>query len=141
MDGDEEAAAVSHADSRAVRFVFDSEQRLIEWGAGIRRALTQVAATQLRDCLTSLARKAEGSTDRIDGHSQRNRVSLAAQWMLGPEQGRTSLGSEMTDIRYGAKRRRIMQTIAGMFPCQAFCINGVDPRHRSACFAEGRRKL
>ena len=77
LDGDEEAAAVSHADSRAVRFVF--EQRLIEWGAGIRRALTQVAATQLWECLTSRARQAAGSTDRIDGSSQRNCVPLAAQ--------------------------------------------------------------
>ena len=88
LDGDEDAAAVSYADSRAVRFVF--EQRLIEWGAGIRRALTHVAATQLQNCLTSRARHAAGSTDRIDGRSQRNRVSLAAQWMLRPEQGRAS---------------------------------------------------
>ena len=92
VDGDEEAAAVSHADSRAVRFVF--EQRLIEWGAGIRRSLTQVAATQLRDRLTSRARQAAGSTDRFDGRSQRNRVSLAAQWMLRPEQGRASLARQ-----------------------------------------------
>ena len=43
METDEETATLCHADSRAVRFVF--EDRLVtEWGAGIRRALTQVAA-------------------------------------------------------------------------------------------------
>ena len=45
VDGDEEATAVSHADNRAVRFVF--EQRLTEWGrwgAGLRRTLTQVCS-------------------------------------------------------------------------------------------------
>ena len=124
VDGDEEATAVSHADNRAVRFVF--EQRLTEWGAGLR---PRFAATQLRDRLTSRARQEAGSTDRIDGRSQRNRVSLAAQWMLRPKQGRASLGSAkqgraslgsaMAYIRYGSKWRRLMQTIAGMLPCKA----------------------
>ena len=44
MDGDGEAVALSHSDSKAVWFVFKG--RLTEWGAVIRRALTQVAAKQ-----------------------------------------------------------------------------------------------
>ena len=44
---DAETAALDHTDSKDVRFVF--ENRLNEWGAGIRCALTQVAATQFRE--------------------------------------------------------------------------------------------
>ena len=137
---DEEAAVVSHADSRAVRFVF--EQRLTEWGAGIRRALAQVAATQFRDRLTSRARREAGSNDRIIWRSQRNRVSLAAQWILRPKQGRASLGSTTVDILYGEKRRSLMQTIAGMFPCQALfhCLRWGRSASPQCLLCEGRRK-
>ena len=100
VDGDEEAAVVSHADSRAVRFAF--ENRLTEWKAGIRRALTQVAAKQLRDRLmaSNLASEAgtcqeAGSYGLIERRERRqgNRVSLAVQWMLRQAQGRAHLGS------------------------------------------------
>ena len=47
METEVETAMLCHADSKAERFVL--EDRLVtEWGAGIRRALTQVAAKQVR---------------------------------------------------------------------------------------------
>ena len=39
--------------------------------------------------------------------------------MLRQEQGRAYLASAMADIRYGAKRQRLLQAIAGVFQCQA----------------------
>ena len=118
MDTEVETAMLCHADSKAVRFVL--ENRLVtEWGAGIRRALTQVAAKQVRNRLIARLRQDSGSDARVEQRRQGQRVSLAAQWLLRQEEGRAFLGSAMADLRYGAKRRRIMQTIAGVFPCQA----------------------
>ena len=113
-----------HADSKAVRFVLEDRLRLVtesRWGAGIRRALTQVAGKQVRDRLIARQRQESGSDTRVEQRRQGQRVSLAAQWLLRQDEGRAFLGSEsaMADFRYGTKRRRIMQTIAGAFPCQA----------------------
>ena len=119
IEGDAESAAQSHTDSRAVRFYV--EDRLTEWGAGIRRALTKVAATQYKDNLMARLRigQESGQDGLTVGSRPKKGVSLAAQWMLRQEQGRAYLGSALADMRHGAKKRRITQTVAGMFPCQA----------------------
>lgn len=41
------------------------------------------------------------------------------QCHLRPEQGRKYLGWETAELRHGAQKRRVMQTIAEVFPCQA----------------------
>ena len=65
METDEETAALCHADSKAVRFVF-GDRLVTEWGAGIRRALTQVAAKQVRDRLIARLRQDSGSEARVE---------------------------------------------------------------------------
>ena len=84
-----ESAAHSHADNRAVQSFF--ENRLIEWGAGIRSAVTQVAATKYKNSLTSLLVQGAGSDDRTDGRRKGKDVPLAIKWMLRHQQGRHTM--------------------------------------------------
>ena len=120
-EGDVETAALSHADSKAVRFCLRG--RLTEWGAGVRRALAQVETSHYQALLTErLTRQAtsdEPGADLPDDRRGGRAVSLTAQWLLRPEQGRQYLGAAMAEMRHGAAKRRVMQTVAGLFPCQA----------------------
>ena len=118
---------------------YDSSSKtdLAEWGTGIRRALTQVAAKPFRGCLPSCLRRGTGSEERIEGRRQRNRVPFAAQWTLRQEQGRADLGSAMADILYGAQRRRLIHTIAGGFPCQALLHRWGRPASHQCLLCRG----
>ena len=109
-EADDESVALSHTDSETVRFYVRG--RLTEWGTGVRKALAQSAASQYHSHLTSLAQLQE---DRGGGGA----VSLTAQWLLRPDQGRQYLGEALAEMRTGATKRRVMQTIAGVFPCRA----------------------
>jgi hypothetical protein len=120
-EADAETAALSHADSGAVRFYLRG--RLTEWGAGVRRALAQVETSHHQALLTArLTRQAtsdDPGVDHIDDRRGGRAISLTAQWLLRPEQGRQFLGAAMAAMRHGATKRRAMQTVAGLFPCQA----------------------
>jgi len=114
-EADSETVAMSHVESSAVRFYLNGN--ITEWGAEVRRHLISVAAqhyaAQLR---LDLTQQMEVSTEDNCG---RQRVSITAQWLLRPEQGRTHLGSAMARMRNGAQKRRLLQTVAGVFPCRA----------------------
>ena len=109
---DGETGALSHADSRAVRFYINNT--LTEWGAGVRKALTHTTGQQYADqTRMSLTSRQE------NGNSRRDDVSLTTKWLLRPAQGRAFLGAVMAGMRNGAQKRRLMQTVARMFPCRA----------------------
>jgi ribonuclease HI len=99
-EGDVETAALSHADSKAVRFC--PRGRLTEWGAGVRRALAQVETSHYQALLTErLTRQAtsdEPGADLPDDRRGGRAVSLTAQWLLRPEQGRQYLGAAMAEF-------------------------------------------
>ena len=114
--GDPEAAALCHADSAAVRFYV--HDRLIEWGAAVRQRLIQVTAQQYQARLSHiLTRQAEAQG--ADGPVRTKSVTLTAQWMMREDQGRHFLGAALRHMRNGTQKRRLMQTIAGFFPCQS----------------------
>jgi len=75
---------------------------LLEWGAPVRRHLAQVAAAQAEE---KLRRKQD--------------LPKSARWLLRPHQGRQYLAEEMVRLRYTARKRRLLQAIAGSFPTQA----------------------
>ena len=120
-EDDAETAALNHADSRAVRFYLRG--RLTEWGAGVRKALAQSETSHHQALLTALLKREATSddpgVDLTDDRRGGRAVSLTAQWLLRPEQGRQYLGAAMAELRNGAAKRRVLQTVAGLFPCQA----------------------
>ena len=64
-EADEESVALSHTDSEAVRFYVKG--RLTEWGAGVRKALAQSAASQHHSHLTSLLTQLQDDRSRSAG--------------------------------------------------------------------------
>ena len=88
------------SDLEAVRFYVRGA--LLEWGTVVRRHLCQVVSAQV-------AAKMQRKED----------LPKTARWLLRPQQGRQYLAKEMTRLRYSAIKRRLLQSIAGSFPCQA----------------------
>lgn len=119
LSGDVEDSVMSHADSGAVRFYLSG--RLTEWGMNVRKYLMHVAAKQYQDQLSLLlSRQVDtGGTDMAPASARKPHLSLTARWMMRPDQGREYLGAAMAAMRNGAQKRRLMQTVAGLFPCRA----------------------
>jgi hypothetical protein len=124
-EADAQTAVLSHADSGTVRFYLWG--RLTEWGAGVRRALAQVETVTSHHQALLTARLTRHATsddlgprlNLIDDRRGGRAKSLTAQWLLRPEQGRQYLCAAMAAMRHGATKMRAMQTVAGLFPCQA----------------------
>ena len=74
----------------------------LEWGALVRRFLSKQVATQMAETLR-----------------QKQDLPRTAKWLLRPHQGRQFLAEEMARLRYTARKRRLLQAIAGSFPTQA----------------------
>ena len=112
---------LSHSDSGAVRFYLSG--RLTEWGTNVRQHLIQVAARQHKDRLSLLLSQQMDSEDAdmasTSAQARRNPVSLTARWIMRSDLGREYLGAAMAAMRNGAQKRRLFQTVAGMFPCRA----------------------
>ena len=87
----------------------------LEWGAPVRRHLAQVASAQA-----------------VEKLRQKQDLPKTARWLLRPHQGRQFLAEEMTRLRYTARKRRLLQAIAGSFPTQAVLFQwGIA--HSPAC--------
>ena len=134
---------VSHSDSGAIRFYLSG--RLTEWGTNVRQHLIQVAARQHKDRL-SLLLSWQMDSEVADmastsAQARRNPVSLTARWMMRSDQGREYLGAAMAAMRNGAQKRRLFQTVAGMFPCRPSCSSRASPRPHNACCVVGSLRL
>jgi hypothetical protein len=86
--------------------LFYVQGTLLEWGAPVRRFLSQQVAIQEAEKLR-----------------QKQDLPRTARWLLRPHQGRQFLAEEMARLRYTAavtaRKRRLLQAIAGSFPAQA----------------------
>ena len=74
----------------------------MEWGKPVRAHLTRIATA-----LTAESRQ------------NRREIPFTEQWLTRPHQGRALLGEAMTRLPLGEQKRRLLQAIAGTFPCQA----------------------
>ena len=108
-EADGETVALCHADCRTVRFYVG--EKLTEWGSRVRKALISVASQQYANQLRM-------SMNQQD-NNHREESSLTARWLLRPAQGRAHLGAAMAGMRIGAQKRRLMQSIARLFPSRA----------------------
>ena len=97
-------------DPEAVYFTLNGSQ--VEWGPQLRNHLVQVAATRGLALIGSVTR-------RRDGSSSPAHVPLSTAWLLRPEQGRSTLGKVLQSMKTSACKRRVLQSLAGVFPCNA----------------------
>ena len=84
----------------------------MEWDAKLKDSLTQVAAAQ--DAL-----RIRKPTRRKDGSVTPAPVSLCAEWLLRPNQGRNTLGEVLRKMKLSYSKRRTLQSLAGMYPGNA----------------------
>ena len=82
------------------------------WDARLREHLTQVAASHSMALIGK-------PTRRRDGIITPAHVPLSAAWLLRPDQGRSTLGAVLRRMKISASKRRTLQSLAGMFPCNA----------------------
>jgi hypothetical protein len=57
-----------------------------------------------------------------EGWAQRPRppaLPLTASWLLRPNQGRSTLGKVLGEIKISTAKKPVLQSIAGAFPCTA----------------------
>jgi ribonuclease HI len=103
-------AGGQHLDPDAVHFYMAGHDTPVVWDVRVRRALTQVAALQV-------AAKLVGPRRRRDGTEVPPPITTA--WLMRQDQGRQVLGAALRTMRTDAAKRRVLQTLAGAFPCNA----------------------
>jgi hypothetical protein len=115
------AAAAAEADpARSVALDLDPEAvyfsyrgAWVEWDARVREELVQRAAEQ---CVTRILRPKRG---RAGEEASPPTLSLTASWLLRPNQGRSTLGKVLGEMRVSPAKKQVLQSIAGAFPCNA----------------------
>jgi hypothetical protein len=86
----------------------------VEWDARVREDLVQRAAEQY---VTSILRPKQG---REGGEAPPPALPFTASWLLRPNQGRSTLGKVLGEMRSPLRRsRQVLQSIARAFPCNA----------------------
>jgi ribonuclease HI len=97
-----------HLDPDVVHFYVNGT--LVEWGPAVRNRLMQVAADSVA---TELCRQRWGT----DGTARP--VAITTAWLLRQDQGRQVLGKTLKQLKIDSFKRRVLQTIAGVFPGNA----------------------
>ncbi len=82
----------------------------VVWDVQVQWALPQVAALQV-------AAKLVGARRRHDGTKVPQPITTA--WLMRQDQGRQVLGATLCTMRTNAAKRRVLQSLAGAFPCNA----------------------
>ena len=100
-------------DADAVTFYLHG--RPVGWGPRLRQHLTEFAATSR---LASL-RARRTSMDQVAGDPfSRRHMNFCESWMNRDGMARAELGAALQHLATSEKKRRVLQTIGGTFPCQ-----------------------
>jgi ribonuclease HI len=98
-------------DPEAVYFLV--KETWVEWDARAREDLVQRAAEQ---CVTRILRPKRG---RAGAEASPPTLPLTASWLLRPNQGRSTLGKVLEEMKISTAKKQVLQSIAGAFPCNA----------------------
>ena len=90
--------------------------RPVGWGPRLRQHLTEVAATSRLDTLR--ARRISRDQVAEVPPSQRALMNVCESWMIRDGMARSELGAALQHLATSGKKRRVLQTIGGTFPCQ-----------------------
>ncbi len=85
----------------------------VEWDARVREDLVQRAAKR---CVTRILRPKRG---RTGVEASPPTLPLTAAWMLRPNQGRSTLGQVLGEMRISTAKKQVLHSIAGAFPGNA----------------------
>jgi ribonuclease HI len=115
------AAAAAEADpARSVALDQDPDavyfllkETWVEWDARVREDLIQRAAEQ---CVARILQPKRG---RAGAEAAPPTLPLTASWLLRPNQGRSTLGKVLGEMRISPAKKQVLQSIAGTFPCNA----------------------
>ena len=99
-----------HLDPGAVHFYLAGHAAPVEWDTRVRNYLTHASSGRTAAQLSEPRRRRDG-TDVIP--------PITTTWMMRQDQGRQVLGAALRSIRTDAAKRRVLQTMAGMFPGNA----------------------
>jgi len=118
-----DALAAAAAESDPVRSVamdldpdavhFSYKEVWVEWDARVRDELVQRAAER---CVTRTLRSKRG---RAGVEASPPTLPLTASWLLRPNQGRSTLGKVLGEMKVSPAKKQVLQSIAGAFPCNA----------------------
>jgi hypothetical protein len=118
-----DALAAAAAESDPVRpLAMDQDREVVyflyrevwvEWDARVREDLVQGAAKR---CVTRILRPKRGRTDL---EASTPTLHVTAAWMLRPNQGRSTLGQVLGEMRISTAKKQMLQSIAGAFPGNA----------------------
>ena len=97
-----------HLDPDLVHFYVNGAP--VEWGPAVRNRLLQVAADSVA---TELGRQ------RLSTDGTARPVAITSAWLLRQDQGRQVLGKTLKKLKIDSFKRRVLQTIAGVFPGNA----------------------
>ena len=98
-------------DPEAVYFLY--REAWVEWDARVREDLVQRAAKR---CVTRILRPKRG---RTEVEASPPMLPITAAWMLRPNQGRSTLGQVLGEMRISTAKKQVLQSIAGAFPGNA----------------------
>ena len=98
-------------DPEAVYFLF--KEAWVEWDARVREDLVQRAAER---CVTRTLKPKRG---RAGEEASPPTLPLTASWLLRSNQGRSTLGKVLAEMKISTAKKQVLQSIAGAFPCNA----------------------
>ena len=105
---DSQLPSLLHLDTNAVHFYINGAP--VEWGARLRDYLIQAAADRAAEELGRPKQRRDGSEKP---------VPITTAWMLRQDQGRQVLGRILRGRKPDSAKRRVLQTLAGVFPGNA----------------------
>ncbi len=85
----------------------------VEWNTRVREDLVQRAAGQYVASILQPKRGRAGSAASPPS------LPLTASWLLRPNQGRSTLGKVLGEMKVSTAKKQVRQSIAGAFPCNA----------------------
>ena len=98
----------------------------IQWDTRLREELIQRSAAQC------LQRTLQPGRRRTGQGGEAPALPLTAAWMLRPGQGRRLLGIALEELVVSSKKRQVIRSIAGAFPCNALLAKWY-PDRSAAC--------
>ena len=98
-------------DPEAVYFLY--REAWVEWDARVRENVVQRAAGR---CINRILKPKCG---RAGVEASPPTLPLTAAWMLRPDQGRSTLGEVLGEMKISPAKKQVLQSMAGAFPCNA----------------------
>ncbi len=123
-ESDQVQSIVLDQDPEAVYFNLNGTW--VKWDTRVREDLVQLAAGQY---VASIIQPKRG---RAGAEASPPALPLTAFWLLRRDQGRSTLGKVLGEVKISTAKKQVLQSIAGAFPCNAV-LHKWGKRPSAAC--------